>query len=245
MRICPRYVKSIDRKSSALSHPAYSLAIAPQITKTINKLNFDFIWRDKFHYISNLDLIRSYENGGGNAIDFDFMNGMLKIKWLKHFSQNSQSLFSNIYNLVFEKAGGIKFLMKCDFDLKKLPLKLSDFHQQVLLYWKLLFKHSFTPHNTPIWNNRYILIKRKSLFISEWFFKGVWAVAHFMDQDGNILQHAKFCEKFKMTCAQKKYKQIEKAIPISLINMMKQDVIYSNAIPTMRQLFINGVEFHN
>lgn len=65
---------------SRLIYPAYSLPIAPHIVKTINKLNFDFIWRNKCHYIAKQDLIRTYEDGGGNAIDFDCMNGMLKIR---------------------------------------------------------------------------------------------------------------------------------------------------------------------
>lgn len=73
---------------SRLIYPAYSLPIAPHIVKTINKLNFDFIWRNKCHYIAKQDLIRTYEDGGGNAIDFDCMNGMLKIRWLKNYIQN-------------------------------------------------------------------------------------------------------------------------------------------------------------
>lgn len=135
--------------------------------------------------------------------------------------------------------------LKCDFDLKKLSMKLSDFHQQVLLYWKLLFKHNFTPHNTPIWNNRYILVNRKSLFIPEWFSKGVWAIAHFMDVEGNVLQHVEFCDKFQIRCTQKKFKQIVKALPVSLLAMIKQNIIYSKVTPTLRQLYINGINFQN
>lgn len=49
----------------------------------------------------------------------------------------------------FSKLGGIQFYCNVDYDLHKLPVKLSDFHKQVLLYWNLLYKHNFTPHNTP------------------------------------------------------------------------------------------------
>lgn len=230
---------------SRLIYPAYSLPIAPHIVKTINKLNFDFIWRNKCHYIAKQDLIRTYEDGGGNAIDFDCMNGMLKIRWLENYIQNQNSLWYYIPNQIFEKVGGISFLLKCDFDFKKLPMKLSDFHQQVLLYWKLIFKHNFTPHNTPIWNNRYILVNRKSLFIPEWFSKGVWAIAHFMDMEGNVLQHVDFCDKFQIRCTQKKFKQIVKALPISLVAIIKQDIIYSKIMPTLRQLNINGINMQN
>ncbi len=47
-------------------------------------------------------------------------------------SQNKQYMFT-ISSSVFGKIGGLEFLIKCDFELSKLPLKLSLFHQQVLL----------------------------------------------------------------------------------------------------------------
>jgi len=42
--------------------------------------------------------------------------------------------------------GGTKFLLKCDYKIEKLPIKLSDFHQQALLAWKLIYKHNFLLH---------------------------------------------------------------------------------------------------
>lgn len=90
--------------------------------------------------------------------------------------------------------GGIDFLLRCDFECSSLPIKLSAFHQQVLLYWKLIYNHNFTPHNTPVWNNRYIRLSRKSVYIEEWRSKDIWAVAHFMDETGNMLQHEEFCK---------------------------------------------------
>lgn len=206
-------------------YPAYSLPVSNKMIKTINKLNFNFIWRNKNHYIRKEDLIKTYEGGGGNAIDFEVMNGILKLKWLKFFLNNNLSVWSYIPNLVFNKIGGLDFLLQCDFEMSKLPVKLSNFHKQVLLYWKLLFNHNFTPHNTPVWNNRYILINRKSFYMAEWHSKGVWAVSHFMDK-ANILQHQEFCEKFQIHCTKYKYNQVIKAIPLSLQAMVRQDILY-------------------
>lgn len=67
---------------SRLIYPAYSLAIPPRIIKEINRTNFNFIWKNKHHYIRNSDLIKNYEDGGIKVIDFEIMNGILKIKWL-------------------------------------------------------------------------------------------------------------------------------------------------------------------
>lgn len=63
--------------------PAYSLAISNRAIKRINQINFSYIWRKKTHYIKKTLLTKKYEDGGLEAIDFEFMNGTLKINWLK------------------------------------------------------------------------------------------------------------------------------------------------------------------
>lgn len=40
------------------------------------------------------------------------------------------------------KIGGIKFLLS-NFDINKIPIKLSNFHRQALLSWVLVYKHSY------------------------------------------------------------------------------------------------------
>lgn len=131
-------------------------------------------------------MIKSVEEGGLNAIDFLVMNGALKLKWLKSFISHKSSFWFTIPDAIFQNLGGIEFLLRCDYDLCKLPTKLSDFHQQVLLYWNLIYKHNFTPHNTPLWNNRYILSNRKSLFLDTWMEKGIWSVSQLMNGSGTF-----------------------------------------------------------
>lgn len=77
-------------------------------------------------------MVQAYEEGGVQVIDFECLNGAaLKINWHKSFN-NSNSLWYLIPNYIFQKFGGIKFFLRCDFDLKRLPANLSSFHQQVL-----------------------------------------------------------------------------------------------------------------
>ena len=147
--------------------------------------------------------------------------------------------------MIFQKMGGIDFLLRCDFECRSLPLKLSAFHQQVLLYWKLIYSHNFTPHNTPVWNNRYILLSRKSVCIEDWRSKGVWAVAHFLDDFGNVLQHKDFCKKYQLQCNVNQYNRVIKAIPISLRSMVREDIRHSKVSPVLRQLCIKGFDFYD
>ncbi len=115
-------------------YPAYSLGISENMINLLNKTNFNFIWKEKCHYIRKADTIKSIEEGGMNVIDFSVMNGVLKLKWLNSFVSHKDSFWFNIPNAIFGKLGGIDFLLCCDYDLQKLPVKLSDFHQQVLRY---------------------------------------------------------------------------------------------------------------
>lgn len=155
-------------------YPAYSLAVSNRAIKIINQINFDYIWRKKVHYIKKGIIIKDFENGGLQAIDFDCINGTLKINWLKSFLMNGNSFWFTVPRGIFKSIGGIDFLLHCDFSIPKLPIILSSYHKQVLLYWKLIFKHNFSPHKSPIWNNRYILFRNKSLFYRDWLERGIW-----------------------------------------------------------------------
>ena len=131
---------------SRLVYPACSLPISARMIKSINTINFKFIWKNKCQYIRKDDMVKLYEEGGVNAIDFEVMNGVLKLKWLKAFVSDVHSFWAIIPNMIFQKLGGIDFILRCDFHCTSLPVKLSTFHQQALLYWKLIYKHNFTPH---------------------------------------------------------------------------------------------------
>lgn len=87
---------------------------------------------------------------GVNAIDFDIMNDVLKFKWLKSFIQNSHSFWFIVFSAIFKNKHIYVVTLNEPHYQWNFP---SAFHQQVLLYWKLLFKHNFMPHNTPVWNN--------------------------------------------------------------------------------------------
>lgn len=152
------------------------------------------------------------------------MNGVLKVKWLQSFLRNGKEEWFSLPSLVFNKLGGIEFLLKCDFEISKLPVKLSAFHQQVLSYWKMIYKHNFSPHNVPLWNNRVILSKRKSMFMDDWMKKQIWSIMHLMDDNGNILQLEEFSNKYNLDCSVKDYFKVTQNIPAVLIQVIKNNL---------------------
>lgn len=155
-------------------------------------------------------MIKNYEDGGIKVIDFEMMNGILKIKWLRSFLKNDDEIRFSLPSLVFNKVGGIEFLLVCDFEISKLPIKLSAFHKQVLLNWKLMLKHNFRPHNVPIWNNRVILSRGKSMFMEDWMTKQIWSIIHLMDENGNVLELKDFNTKYSISCSIEIYEKVSK-----------------------------------
>lgn len=91
------------------------------------------------------------------------MNYTFKTKWIKEYLKNPESFWYFIPQNIFGKIGGLPFPLNCDYNVSKLPLKLSKFHQQALSAAKLCFIHNFSPHKTIIWNNKLITRKNKSL----------------------------------------------------------------------------------
>lgn len=225
--------------------PASSLEISDRMIQQINRVNFNFIWKNKCHNIRKADTVKSIEDGGLNAIDFAVMNGALKLKWLNSFIRCKDSFWFCIPRAVFSKMGGIDFLLQCDYDICKLPTKLSDFHQQVLLYWKLLFCHNFTPHNTPLWNNRYILCNKKSFFLKTWMEKGVWSITQLIDDTGEFLNYADLCNKFSFNFPIKDYNKVKRSVPIPVKIMIQQTRVHSDKAAEPRSLCINGVQLNS
>ncbi len=224
---------------SRFIYPAYSLALSKNAIKTINQANFNYIWNRKTNYIKKGIMVKGYEEGGLKAIHIDCVNGTIKINWLRSLLRDENTKWFHIPKHIFTSLGGINLLLRCDFDIKKIPIKLSAFHQQVLLYWKMIFKHDFSPHNTPLWNCRYVLLRNKSVFFyRNWLEKGIWSVIHLLDNTGNILPFADFSVKFDIN-DRKQYNNVVKAIPRTVI-VMSNNLLQSGIIPNLPSLLVNG-----
>ncbi len=75
--------------------------------------------------------------------DFSTLNTMLNNRWIKHYFQYENTIWYFIPNLIFVKMGVLAFLLQCNFELRKIPVRFSHFHRQVLLSWLLIYKHIF------------------------------------------------------------------------------------------------------
>ena len=108
--------------------PFLSLFANDATAKEINKLFLDFIWKNKTHKLKNTVLSNNRADGGLEVFNFiDIMN-TFKNNWLKRCLTHQNSLWFFIPNHIFEKIGGLAFVLTCNYSPDKLPVTLSIFH---------------------------------------------------------------------------------------------------------------------
>lgn len=113
---------------SKLIYPSYSFYISSHNIRKVNTIIYQFIWRNKTHYIKKSQLVKDYNQGGLKSIDFEAMVGVFRVNWVKASLDKPASLWYHFPKIIFDKVGGLEFLLKCDFEISKLPVKLSEYH---------------------------------------------------------------------------------------------------------------------
>uniref|UniRef100_A0A3B5R4M7 Reverse transcriptase domain-containing protein n=1 Tax=Xiphophorus maculatus TaxID=8083 RepID=A0A3B5R4M7_XIPMA len=206
---------------SRLTYPALSLSVNKQTIDIIDKMLYRFVWKNRIHYIRKSILMNSFELGGLNCLDFSTLNNTFKINWIKQFLKNPTSIWNFIPNYLFSKLGGLKFILLCNYKIEKLPIKLSNFHKQMLLSWSLIYKHNFSPHRYYIWNNGDILYKHKSLFLENWFEHGIILVQQLFRPDGVLMSYSELLERFGLPIPPKEYALVFDAIPSGVMMLLK------------------------
>ncbi len=206
---------------SRLAYAAQSLFVDKSTCKTINDVLINFLWKNKTHYIRKSVILNSYNKGGLNFINFDSLNNTFKINWLKQYLSKPTSIWNTFPQLIFSQFGGLPFLLMCNYDISKLPIKLSNFHRQALLAWTLIYKHNFSPQRCFIWNNKNILFKNKSLYYANWFSNGLVLVQQLFNNQGLLLRYSEFLSKYQIPITSKEFAVVMGAIPSGLCMLIK------------------------
>lgn len=245
LTIIGRNLLSKSEGISRMVYPSYSLYISPQNIKRTNSIIYQFIWRNKTHYVKKSQLVKEYKKGGLKTIDFEAMVGTFRINWIKHFLNTPSTIWFKIPKNIFDKVGGLSFLLRCDFEISKLPIKLSDYHKQVLHYWKMVFAHNFTPHGSTLWNNRVITINRKSLFIKKWYDNKIIFITDLLDANGQFLTLAEFEIKYNLKSSVREYRKVCEAVPVALLNLIQSYLKYHKGTAALPKIQLNHVSLND
>ena len=122
---------------------------------------------------------------------------------------------------IFERVGSLNFLLHCNYNVSKLPMKLSKFHQQVLTAAKLCFVHNFSPHKTIIWNNECIVSKNKSLYLKHWVEHKIMYLSDLLNEHGQLLNYDEFLRDKGFPVTYREFKTVMNAIPSGITQLLK------------------------
>ncbi len=202
-------------------YPAMVLDVSVETCRTLDKIIVDFVWNAKTHLIKKSVMLADRAMGGFELVDFSTLNNSFKIKWIKTFLNNPTSCWNFIPNHIFNSVGGLNFLLRCNFDISKMPLSLSNFHKQALISWSLIHDYNFSPHSYFIWNNKNIRYKNKSLFFHNWFDKNILLVSQLLDDRGVLFTYEQFMQAFSFPVPPREYATVFGAIPDCIIPLVK------------------------
>ncbi|XDV48695.1 hypothetical protein PO909_018079 [Leuciscus waleckii] len=194
---------------------------------------FAFLWKHQRHYIKKSVVINSFEHGGFNFLDFASLNSTFKINWLRQFLYDSDSIWNAIPNYIFSKVGPLSVIILCNYNISKLPIKLSNFHKQLILAWHLIYKHNFSPNRYFIWNNHDIRYKNKTLFFSDWFNNNILLVSVAYNSNGHLFSYSEFLTKYCIPVETLPFATVFGAIPNGVIMLFKghNSFLTSSEIP--------------
>ena len=163
------------------------------------------------------------------------------MKWLTHLIEEKDCIWNTFPKYVFGLTGGVKFMLTCDYKIDRLPVKLSNFHKQALLAWKLIYKHNCTPTNYYIWNNKDIQYKKKSLYYGNWVANGIVLVKQLLNADGQLLKYNEFLSKFQFAVTPREYAIVVDAVPRSVLQLLRGSVL-SVINPLNSGIFLGGID---
>ncbi len=236
-------------KAEGISRSVYvslSLEMPPAIYKKLDQTVFNFIWRNRCHYIKKQILCNPKSKGGMEVLSFEMLNNTFKVQWLANLIKERDNIWNIFPKSVFNAVGRIHFLLKCNYKIVKLPVKLSNFHKQALLAWKLIYKHSLSPTNLYIWNNENILYKNKSLFYRKWFDHGIIYVKQLVNDGGQLLSYQEFMNKFQFPVPPKEYAVVFDAVPGGVLQLLRSSGTYDFIFPTdgsfNSQIFVGEID---
>ena len=177
------------------------ISIDKEFVKEINKIIFDFIWkgRDK---VKRLALISEIEDGGLKAPHLDSIIETQRVIFCKKLASDQPQSWKTILLHYLRPVGG-KFVLCCNYDLKKLPIKLPTFYEEC---FKSFAKCSATNYESMqeikdlskaiLWNNKFICIEGKSVYFKALAEKGILRIRDLISENDELIvkSHGKLRE---------------------------------------------------
>ena len=183
-------------KTFGVSKIIYPLTSTEIDKKYLNIFQTEFnkyIWGYKPAKVKHSALIGDLKQGGLKALDIEANMKALRLAWLHRIVIGDG--WNEIINMYLEPLGGLMFLLRCNYDTNKLSF-IPKFYKDMLDFFKeILCEYA---GEGIIWNNKYILIGGQSIFMRDWYEKGIIFISDLCDQYGAWLSYDAFCKKYNI-----------------------------------------------
>jgi len=174
---------------SKFLYRASQLPLSNEIIKSANKIIFDFIWKGK-DKVKRRALINNIENGGLNMIHLESLIQAQKMSFFKRYVDLDYAAdWKLVLDALLKPVGG-SYLLKCNFSLSDLPVKVSPFYAECLTLWSRF--NTTLPVQVEdimeeiVWNNKNILVNKKSCYYSDLVDVGMHRIRDMVRADGSF-----------------------------------------------------------
>ena len=209
-------------KSLGLSQLVYSasnLNVPQEITPIIKTKVFNFLWKNKRDKIKRAGLYQDREKGGIRMTDIETMVKALRLAWIPRLLTPEISNWKTIPNYYLSKIGGLKFLLRCNYDVKYIDSGLPLFYKDILTFFnelKNLYSYDGM-QDMVLFNNKEILVGGRPVFIKEWFDNNILSIRDLLNSNGQLLSFHEFHNKYNCNTNFLQFYQVTSTIPKYLV----------------------------
>ena len=197
------YGRSLLAKTLGVSQLVYAasmLTVPSLVIKNVQTELFSFLWKNKKDKIKRTVMYQPLSEGGLNFVNFSAVVKSLRLAWISRLLSSTTDSWKAIPNYYFNTYGGLKFLLKCNYNAASINNGLPTFYRELLQYFQE-FKDKtkiFSYGKFLLWNNEEITIDKNTLFWKSWFKKNILSIQDILNADGNFLTFQQFQNKFNI-----------------------------------------------
>ena len=134
-RIRKMKTKSLLAKTLGVSQLVYAasmLTIPPLVIKNAQTELFSFLWKNKKDKIKRTVMYQPLAEGGLNFVNFFAVIKSLRLAWISRLLSSTTDSWKANPNYYFNTYGGLKFLLKCNYNAASINNGLPTFYRELL-----------------------------------------------------------------------------------------------------------------
>ena len=190
-----------------IMYRAGSICIDKEVVTEANRIIFDFIWKGK-DKVKRASLVGDIKDGGLKAPHLESIIKTHRIMLCQRLADEEPCNWKTILFHYLKQVGG-KFILCCNFDIKKLPINLPMYYRECFECFShcsaatdnnvLELSHEQIS-NTVLWNNKFICINNKSVFNQSLVSKGIIKIGDLVTEKNQFISQ---CNQSRMNLSPK------------------------------------------